>query len=84
MRDSPAPCLMKTLGDVLSTEAEAKSFFPLFFCAWKTGVLPLEPFCSAYFGDGVLRTICLGWPQISILLISASQVARITDVSHWC
>jgi hypothetical protein len=27
--------------------------------------------------------MCLGWPQTAILLISASQVARITDVSHW-
>jgi hypothetical protein len=22
-----------------------------------------SPFCSSYFGDGVLWTICLGWPQ---------------------
>jgi hypothetical protein len=29
-----------------------------------------------------LRTICPGYPQSSILLISASQVVRITDVSH--
>jgi hypothetical protein len=28
-------------------------------------------------------TISLGWPQITILLISASQVARITGISHW-
>jgi hypothetical protein len=27
-------------------------------------------------------TICLGWPWVVILLISASQVARITGVSH--
>jgi hypothetical protein len=30
--------------------------------------------CGAY-GDS--QTICLGWPRISILLISVSQVARI-------
>jgi hypothetical protein len=31
---------------------------------------------------GVLLTICPGWPQTTILLISASQVARITSISH--
>jgi hypothetical protein len=30
----------------------------------------------------VLKTICPGWLQTMILLISASWVARITDVSH--
>jgi hypothetical protein len=29
-------------------------------------------------------TICPDWPQTSILLISASQVARIKSMSHWC
>jgi hypothetical protein len=33
------------------------------------------------FGGGVLWTICLSWPWTMILLISASQVARITGVS---
>jgi hypothetical protein len=32
---------------------------------------------------GVLQTICLGWPWTKILLISASQVAKITGMSHW-
>jgi hypothetical protein len=32
-------------------------------------------FFSGYFGDGVLKTIVMGWPQITILLILASQVA---------
>jgi hypothetical protein len=41
-----------------------------------------SPFCSYYFGDGVSRVICLGWSQIAILLISASQVVRITGMSH--
>jgi hypothetical protein len=40
-----------------------------------------SPFCSAYFGDGILKTICPGWLQTIILPISASQVARITGVS---
>jgi hypothetical protein len=29
------------------------------------------------------KLFCLGWPQITILPISASQVARITGLSHW-
>jgi hypothetical protein len=32
---------------------------------------------------GVLQTICLGWPWPTVLQISASQVARMTGVSHW-
>jgi hypothetical protein len=41
-----------------------------------------SPFYSGYFGDGVSLTVCLDWPWALILLISASQVARITDRSH--
>jgi hypothetical protein len=42
---------------------------------------------SAHFAQGILekrvyQTICPGWPQIAILLISASQAARIIGVSH--
>jgi hypothetical protein len=33
---------------------------------------------------GVSGTICLGWSQTIIFLISASQVVRIIDVSYWC
>jgi hypothetical protein len=36
-----------------------------------------SPFCSGYFGDGVLGTICAGWPWTMSCLISASQDARI-------
>jgi hypothetical protein len=43
-----------------------------------------SPFCSGYFGDGILRTTSLSWLQTVILPISASQVARITVVSHQC
>jgi hypothetical protein len=42
-----------------------------------------SPFCYGWVGDGVLWTICLGWPWTSIL-ISASQIARIIGVNHWC
>jgi hypothetical protein len=34
--------------------------------------------------NGVSRTFCLGWPVTAALLISASQVAGITGVSHQC
>jgi hypothetical protein len=39
-------------------------------------------FCSGYFGDGALQTICPGWPQTVAFQISASQVARIKGTSH--
>jgi hypothetical protein len=39
-----------------------------------------SPFCVGYFGNKVLL-FCLGWLKP---LISASWVARITGVSHWC
>jgi hypothetical protein len=35
------------------------------------------------FRDRVFWTICLAWLWTTILLISASWVARITGVSHW-
>jgi hypothetical protein len=41
-------------------------------------------FCSGYLGDGVLQTICPGWPQTSILPLSASQVTRITGRCYQC
>jgi hypothetical protein len=37
--------------------------------------------CVGYFEIG--SPFCLGWPQTSILLISSSQVSRITGVNHW-
>jgi hypothetical protein len=39
-----------------------------------------SPCCSGYLEDVVSRTICLDWPPDSILLISASQVAKITGI----
>jgi hypothetical protein len=43
-----------------------------------------SPSCSDYFEDGISWSICLDWPRTESLLISASQVARITDMSHQC
>jgi hypothetical protein len=53
-------------------------------CTCKAGALMLEPqpFYSGYFEDGVSWTICPGWTQTWILLISTSHVVRITGVSH--
>jgi hypothetical protein len=39
---------------------------------------------SAPFQDRVSGTIYTDWSVISVFLISAPQVARITGVSHWC
>jgi hypothetical protein len=50
----------------------------------KQVLLPLHQLflVMGFFQDRVLQTICLGWLQISFLLISASQIARITSMSH--
>jgi hypothetical protein len=78
---------------------ERKEFFILYLFwwdeVWTQGfTLSKQVFCllshtssphsSGYFGAGVSWTIYPGWPQTSILLISASQVARITGVSYQC
>jgi hypothetical protein len=41
-----------------------------------------SPFLDRIFQDRVSRTVCLDWLWTSILLVSASQVARITGMSH--
>jgi hypothetical protein len=51
--------------------------------------LYLEPLHQPLYCDGLFWargswSICLGWPQTSIILISASWIAGITGVSHWC
>jgi hypothetical protein len=48
---------------------------------WAT---PHVLFYDGLFWDRVLRTICPGWLQTTILLISVSWVTRITDVSYQC
>jgi hypothetical protein len=56
--------------------------------AYYTGAVLLElhlwSIFSGYFGDWVSQTVCLGWPLTMILPFSASQVVRITGVSHQC
>jgi hypothetical protein len=68
-----------------------RSFLPHFFFFCGTGVwtqdLHLEPLHQPYFHevlfwDRVSQTICQGWHQTEILLISASWVTRITGMSH--
>jgi hypothetical protein len=41
-----------------------------------------SPFCSCHVGDGGLMKFCPGWSWTSMSPISASQVARITGISH--
>jgi hypothetical protein len=41
-------------------------------------------FCVGCVWDRVSQTVCLGWLWTTILLISASRVAKITGVSHDC
>jgi hypothetical protein len=55
----------------------------------KVGALMLETHIQyillwLFWRWGVSQTTCPGWPWTLILLISASQVARITGVSHQC
>jgi hypothetical protein len=47
---------------------------------WAT---PSVHFALVILEDGVSWTICPYWPLTMILQISASQVARITGMSHW-
>jgi hypothetical protein len=55
-------------------------------CTCKVGTVLLEPDLLSIllwlFWRWVWRTLCLSWPQIVILPISVSQLARITGVSH--
>jgi hypothetical protein len=51
---------------------------------WATPPALFFFFFEGFFWDRVFQTICSGWLQTVILLISASWVARITSVSHQC
>jgi hypothetical protein len=56
------------------------SWLPDRCSTWDT---PTALSCNGFFRDKVSRSICPGWLRMAILLISAFQVARVTDVSHW-
>jgi hypothetical protein len=47
-----------------------------------TWTTPLALLCVVFFQDRVSWTICLDWLQTTILVISASWVARTTGKSH--
>jgi hypothetical protein len=50
---------------------------------YTTWAIPSVHFALVSFWEmRVSQTICLGWPWTAILPISASQIARITGVSH--
>jgi hypothetical protein len=50
------------------------------FMAWAT--TPVH-FALVILHMGISWTICLGYPGSTVFWTSASQVARITDMSHW-
>jgi hypothetical protein len=68
----------------------SSSFFFFFLVVWGLNsgpspwITPPALFLWRCFRDRVLWTICPGWLWSTILLISASWVARIIGVSHWC
>jgi hypothetical protein len=47
-----------------------------------SSAIPPALLCDGFFQERVSWTICPGWLRTTILLISASWVARITGVSH--
>jgi hypothetical protein len=57
------------------------------FCTCKVGSLLLEAHLQSillgYFVDEISQATYLGWPQTLVLCISASKIARITDMKHW-
>jgi hypothetical protein len=82
-RSTPLPnlCLLSFLLAILGFELKASHLLNRYSTTWVT---PPALFCTGYFWHRVSWTICLGWLQTTVLLISASQVARITGVSHQC
>jgi hypothetical protein len=73
--------------DYLENDHSMLTLF-FFFCdagAWTQGLhlKPLHQLCDRFFWDPVSGTICVGWLHTTVLLISASWVARITGLSHW-
>jgi hypothetical protein len=86
-------CLYRSLSVCLSHSVSVSLVLCLSFLFGGFWVLNLEPtpwaslpalFCDGFFQDRVFQSICLDYFQIMILLISASWVARIIGMSHWC
>jgi hypothetical protein len=76
-------CLARyTFCFVDSTGVRTKGLLGRCSTTWTTR--PALFFCNGYFQDMVSWTICPSGPRTWILLISASQVARIIGVSHLC
>jgi hypothetical protein len=48
-----------------------------------TWATPPAPSCDGIFQDMASQAICPGWLWTTVLLISASWVARITGARHW-
>jgi hypothetical protein len=84
------PSLPEHQGVLLVPEATGVDNLRLFFsvlCLNSGPTLWVTPpalFCERFFWDRILWTICIGWLQTVILLISVSQIARIIGVSHQC
>jgi hypothetical protein len=77
----------RRVGEVVIRKNQA-FYFILHYWGLNPGTSPWATppalFCEGgfFFWDRVLWTVCPGWLQTTILLISAS--ARVIDVSHWC
>jgi hypothetical protein len=56
----------------------------LFYASWHSWDDRLLPLYPVIGWDGISWALCLGWPQTTILLISVSQIPRITCVNHQC
>jgi hypothetical protein len=65
-----------------------KNIFFFWFWGLNSGLTPWATLPALFlwrvFWDRVSQTFCPGWLWTLVLLISASWVAGITGVSHWC
>jgi hypothetical protein len=81
-----------TLPTVAGMTATHPAFFPLGWKLFAWNHDPLDLSLLSSWGWQVCTTapnfslrcgLCPGWPQTTVLLISASKVVRIIGVSHW-
>jgi hypothetical protein len=66
------------LGSELRTELAKQALYSV------TWTIPPGHFALIILKMEVSQTVCLGWLLTVILPIWASQVDRITGMSHWC